>query len=182
MKDYTDTATTHTDYENSHSTTPPQDWAQEPKETLKKQPKRGRPTHLSQGGKRSSSKFDIFSATNHLDSGLPPDLDSVQMLCHLLKFMRKENISFATMQAALCLHTMRQEETNLTDLATSMGVTTANITSVADGLEDLGFASRNACDNDRRRIQISLTHRGEFFVSCVSKLFTSRLIPRTSAC
>ncbi len=135
--------------------------------------KPGRParrTGLEEGGKRSAILALVKTGQN-LEMVLPPELNQLQNLSHLLKTMRREHISSTVLQAALSLHSMRNEPINLKDLAASLEIATPNITSVVDSLERIGFASRTACGKDRRQIHVTLTSYGESFVARVGELF-----------
>jgi DNA-binding MarR family transcriptional regulator len=60
---------------------------------------------------------------------------------------------------ALCI--ICEEPISLTDLARRIGVTSCNITGIADRLTDLGFAERQASKSDRRRIRLKATDTGK---------------------
>lgn len=110
-----------------------------------------------------------------------PDGDGHPLLRldHLLMVARSRYISAVLFHAVITLHLMRQEEVSLSELADALGVTTANITSVADNLEHLGLAARKASVMDRRRVIIGLTPLGEAFIRWTGEVLAPNPDPKT---
>jgi DNA-binding MarR family transcriptional regulator len=90
----------------------------------------------------------------------------------ILHTMRSKRISMSSLHAVTSLYLNQGKQVSLGVLASNLGVTSAAITNVADGMERLGFARRRTNDHDRRLTWISLTPRGiafaEWFQSAVS--------------
>ncbi len=86
--------------------------------------------------------------------------------------LRTKKISMSALHAVICLYLNRERQISLSVLAANLGVSTAAVTSVADGMEKLGFARRRVNNLDRRLTWIGLTPRGiafaEWFQSTVS--------------
>lgn len=139
----------------------------------------GRKSGLS----RAPTKIDLASLLALFAGGLEGERVSLSKmhhltrLGHLLKTMRVGGVSITVLHAMLNLHSMRQRVVSLKDLAVSIGVTTANITHVADCLEHLGIAKREISNTDRRQIHISLTPDGQSFVSGMEELFAAKYNP-----
>lgn len=77
--------------------------------------------------------------------------------------LRNHKMSITSCHAIIKLYmafSAKKELMNLSALAAQLGVTTAAITSVADSMENLGFAKRVAAPEDRRSTMIRLTTRG----------------------
>lgn len=82
---------------------------------------------------------------------------------YIFQILRSKKISMSSLQAVLYLYINRREAICLGTLASSLGITSAAVTSVADGVEKLGFAKRMVNPMDRRLTLIGLTHRGLTF-------------------
>lgn len=93
----------------------------------------------------------------------PAAYDIVLRATTVLFTLRSSRISLSTLQAVLSLYLTRGEDLSLKDLAARLGVTTAAVTSVADGIEKLGFARRSAYPGDRRHIAMKITPSGVAF-------------------
>ena len=87
--------------------------------------------------------------------------------------LRKRKISFSALQGVVSLFIRGGGDISLSTLAASVGVTTAAVTSVADSLEQLGFARRHVNPRDRRLMHISLTPRGRAFGEWICSNFKS---------
>ncbi|MBM3862679.1 MAG: MarR family transcriptional regulator [Verrucomicrobia bacterium] len=86
----------------------------------------------------------------------------------ILHTMRNRRISLSALHALTNLYLNRPCKPTLSELAGNLGLTTAAVTSVADALETLGFASRFFDHRDRRRTRLSLTPRGHAFAEWIS--------------
>lgn len=107
------------------------------------------------------------------DSKTNEDGQLLVRLEHLLVTIRSRQVRSLVFQAVIALHIRRHTEVSLRDLAEAVSVTRANVTSLADNLEELGLAVRNSCDLDRRRTLISLTPTGASFVQWVEEVMLS---------
>lgn len=96
----------------------------------------------------------------------------VERLLFLLEVARQRKINALQLQSILALHFRDGDSVHLAELAAFVGTTTANITCIADQLEHLGLAARQANHNDRRRIAIALTPHGRSFVHWVHQLLS----------
>lgn len=101
----------------------------------------------------------------------------LQILEILLREIRERKISVTLLHALLILHSKRHQKISLSDLATDLCVTTANITAVADGLEKGGFAKRCYNDGDRRRILLELAPYGCMVVQWIDVAMAGLLEP-----
>lgn len=86
----------------------------------------------------------------------------------ILNTIRNRRISLSALHALTNLYLHRPCKPTLSELADNLGLTTAAVTSVADALERLGFASRFFDHHDRRRTRLSLTPRGHAFAEWIS--------------
>lgn len=87
----------------------------------------------------------------------------VKVLDSVFTILREHKVSLSSCHAIVKLYmayTVKGETINLSSLASHLGVTTASITGVADGIEKLGFAKRLVNPNDRRAMMICLTPLG----------------------
>ena len=82
---------------------------------------------------------------------------------HILLTLRMNKISLSAMHAVISLYLHGDQKVSLGSLAVNLGITTAAITNVADGMEKLGFARRIVSSSDRRLTWMSLTPRGIAF-------------------
>jgi len=65
-----------------------------------------------------------------------------------------------------------------TELGECMGMTTANLTAILDGLESRGLAQRSADPEDRRKMRIALTARGRKAADAIVREFNHLLAER----
>lgn len=91
--------------------------------------------------------------------------------------LRTKKISMSALHAVICLYLNRERQISLSALAANLGVSTAAVTSVADGMERLGFARRRVNNLDRRLTWIGLTPRGIAFAEWFQNTVSSGVIP-----
>ena len=94
--------------------------------------------------------------------------------------LRTKKISMSALHAVICLYLNRERQISLSALASSLGVSTAAVTSVADGMEKLGFARRRVNNLDRRLTWIGLTPRGIAFAEWFQNTVSTGLAPMPS--
>ena len=73
------------------------------------------------------------------------------------------------LHAVTTLYLEEQGGMSMGELSHRIGVSSAALTGVADGVERLGLASRSASTNDRRSTQFKLTESGISFVERISE-------------
>ena len=97
----------------------------------------------------------------------------------ILQTMRNRKISLSTLHALTNLYLNRPCKLTLSQLAGNLCLTTAAVTSVADALEKLGFATRFFDHRDRRLTRLSLTPRGHAFAEWISDSIGGRQDAKT---
>jgi DNA-binding MarR family transcriptional regulator len=111
--------------------------------------------------KRQPSKTHQPSEDDRIADSAP--CPAIPALNEVLNKLRNHKMSITSCHAIIKLYmafSTKKELMNLSALAAQLGVTTAAITSVADSMENLGFAKRVAAPEDRRSTMIRLTTRG----------------------
>jgi DNA-binding MarR family transcriptional regulator len=131
------------------------------------------PKKLRRGGRKSIA----ISAASAMKSMPWPsvsckNVDKVERLSYLLKFLRSRGISFLLIQSMLVVNDCFGQEVYLSDIANAVETTTANVTGVADELQELGLAKRVPSKIDRRKITVVLTPYGQSFIDWVNDLFS----------
>jgi len=91
------------------------------------------------------------------------------VLQDFLADMTSQRVTIKVLQAMLFLHSARERETNIKDLAGYMGSSSAAMTHVVDCLEYHGFAKRVPNGIDRRRMDIVITSNGSAFIGNIAK-------------
>lgn len=100
----------------------------------------------------------------------PPLFEALEQL---LVELHERGISLKGLQLLVHLRTSGNDLKRLNVLASSIGLTGAGLTGVADLLEDRGFATRVLHREDRRAIRLTLTPKGAQFVDWVGECLSS---------
>ena len=121
---------------------------------------------------RSHPRLHVSTHESADVEGSPVDGGVMAQMNFVFHTLRTKKISMSALHAVICLYLNRERQISLSTLAANLGVSTAAVTSVADGMEKLGFARRRVNNLDRRLTWIGLTPRGiafaEWFQSTVS--------------
>ena len=90
-------------------------------------------------------------------------LEAHQRLTHLLDadLHRTDGISLQTFEVLLRIRRSPEGRLTMSDLAEEVALSTGGVTRLADRLAQDGLLERQACPNDRRRVHLVLTPRGE---------------------
>lgn len=79
-------------------------------------------------------------------------------LCNILTYARDKKLSLSALHMLAYLH--QHGEANMTDVAGSIGLSSANITGHTDRLVEMGYLVRVRQSGDRRGIHLQLTGIG----------------------
>jgi DNA-binding MarR family transcriptional regulator len=101
----------------------------------------------------------------------------ISMLNQLIHTLRSKKIPTNVVQAVCSIYLTRDRMLSAGDLAVGIGVSSAAITSVVDGLERRGFALRLINSDDRRSTFIRLTDRGVAFAEWLGRSFGLDVMP-----
>lgn len=86
-----------------------------------------------------------------------------EFLLNLSRELNRDNISFA--QFYLLSYLASSKELTMTDIARKMGHSTAAATGLVDRLEKLGYMERTHAIDDRRKVMVRITSKGQDLVS-----------------
>ena len=92
----------------------------------------------------------------------------IQRLDEVMRTLLAKGISTKMLHAVTTLYLNGRSGMSMGELSSSIGVSSAAFTSVADGIERLGLARRASNANDRRSTYFRLTDHGLVFVEWVS--------------
>ncbi len=97
----------------------------------------------------------------------------IARLNQLIHTLRTRKIPTNVLQAVCSLYLTRERMLSAGDLAAGIGISSAAITNVVDGMERCGFAVRAINTGDRRSTFIRLTDRGVALAEWVASSFGS---------
>ncbi len=86
-----------------------------------------------------------------------------EFLLNLSRELNRDNISFA--QFFLLSYLASSKDLTMTDIARKMGHSTAAATGLVDRLEKLGYMERTHAIDDRRKVMVRVTPKGQDLVS-----------------
>lgn len=92
---------------------------------------------------------------------------------HLSEELSRGQVSFP--QFFLLGHIASGELLSMTGIAEKMGHTTAAATGLVDRLENLGYVERMHAPNDRRKVLVRITEKGESLVGNIREGIISKL-------
>ena len=95
------------------------------------------------------------------------------VILHLSPELTKENISFP--QFFLLTYLTSEEYVTMTDIAKKMWHSTAAATGLVDKLEKMGLVERLHMKEDRRKIMVQITKKGDEFVTKKRETISKRL-------
>ena len=89
-------------------------------------------------------------------------MDAIPLIMRTVtgQFRQRRPLELSIPQFRVLLHLRRHEGGNLSALAEHIGLSLPTMSKMVDGLVKRGFVVRNACEEDRRRMVLSLTKRG----------------------
>ena len=88
-------------------------------------------------------------------------------LLDLSRELNKGNISYA--QFFLLGYLANEEWLTMSDIAKKMGHSTAAATGLVDRLEKLGYVERRHAADDRRKVMVQITNKGESLVKSLRR-------------
>jgi len=106
-----------------------------------------------------------LTSAHHQDAEQLADIIIVLQRCFLLnlsKELANGNVSFS--QYFLLGHLSQQDSATMTEIAQKMGHTTAAATGLVDRLENLDYVTRCHATDDRRKVVVRITSKGEALV------------------
>lgn len=104
-------------------------------------------------------------SVHHHDAEQLADIIIVLQRCFLLNLSKElANGNVSVPQYFLLGHLSQQESATMTEIAQKMGHTTAAATGLVDRLENLNYVTRCHATDDRRKVVVSITKKGESLV------------------
>ena len=97
---------------------------------------------------------------------------------HLSEELSRGQVSFP--QFFLLGHIASGESLSMTEIAEKMSHTTAAATGLVDRLENLGYVERMHASDDRRKVLVKITKKGESLVGSIRQGIVSKLSLLTS--
>lgn len=101
----------------------------------------------------------------------------IQRLDEVMRTLLVKGISTKMLHAITTLYLKGRSGMSMGELSSSIGVSSAAFTSVANDIERLGFARRTSNANDRRSTYFKLTDNGLTFVEWISSSLDSDAHP-----
>lgn len=107
----------------------------------------------------------------------PTSSEHIRRLDQVVGGLVTKGVSMKMLHAVTTLYLEEQGGMSMGELSQRIGVSSAALTGVADGVERLGLASRSASTNDRRSTRFKLTESGIAFVERISECLENGSTP-----
>ncbi|MBV8047256.1 MAG: MarR family transcriptional regulator [Paludibacterium sp.] len=100
---------------------------------------------------------------------------TTRMTCHLNETLRPYGLNDTLWIALITLYTRPDQTINPSEISDALDFSRTNATRVADELVKHGWVERALCAEDRRKVRLKLTAKGETFVESLIPVARSHM-------